>query len=229
MATLYEYFVKDGTQNLTTQQVWHFEKEGVKQGDLTARLHLDFDANAKYVSFFIPEMPNVVCPEAIALNTVAEILAWPETLVGVQTGMGKEVKEAQELMFTGQVYLYSERPVSDDFKIQFTAEANKFGQKLTFRSVEYANAREKWERPLAFISHDSRDKIDIAEPIALRLQKLMCPVWYDQFSLRIGDSLRESIERELRKCKKCVLTLTLNFLAIQGGCNENMTQYSLGN
>jgi TIR domain len=44
----------------------------------------------------------------------------------------------------------------------------------------------------------------------------MCPVWYDQFSLRVGDSLRESIERGLTECSKCILILTKNFLGNEG-------------
>jgi hypothetical protein len=206
MASLHEYFVKDGAQNLTTQQTWLLTNvEGVNVGELTARLHLDFDANAKYISFFIPEMPDVAGPEAFALNKVAEILKWPETQVGVQAGMGEERKDARELVFTGQIYLYSERPVPEEFKARLIAEARAVGHKLTFRSVEYMNERNKWEKPRAFISHDSRDKTSIAEPIALQLQKFMCPVWYDQFSLRVGDSLRESIEGGLKECHKCIL------------------------
>ena len=32
------------------------------------------------------------------------------------------------------------------------------------------------EKPVAFISHDNRDKLEIARKIALGLQKRMCPV-----------------------------------------------------
>jgi hypothetical protein len=78
------------------------------------------------------------------------------------------------------------------------------------------NERNKWEKPRAFICHDSRDKDSIAEPIAVQLQRLMCPVWYDQFSLRVGDSLRESIERGLKESSKCILVLTRNFLGNEG-------------
>jgi hypothetical protein len=78
------------------------------------------------------------------------------------------------------------------------------------------NERNKWEKPRAFISHDSRDKTSIAEQIAVQLQRLMCPVWYDQFSLRVGDSLRESIETGLKECHKCILVLTPNFLNNKG-------------
>ena len=42
------------------------------------------------------------------------------------------------------------------------------------------------------------------------------PVWYDEYSLQVGDSLRENIERGLREARKCVLILSPNFLANKG-------------
>jgi hypothetical protein len=53
-----------------------------------------------------------------------------------------------------------------------------------------ATKRNTSERPRAFISHDSRDKEKIAEPLAAALQNFMCPVWFDKFSLKVGDSLK---------------------------------------
>lgn len=216
MASLHEYFVKDA-RTLTVHQTWPIVKaSGVKLGEVTARVHYDFEANARYISFFIPEMPEVSCPEAIVLNKIEEILRWPETRVAVQGGIGGDRKDARELMFTGQIYLYSERPVSEAQIARLNAEAKVVGHKLTFRSISYMSERNRWEKPRAFISHDSRDKTDIAEPIAIQLQKLMCPVWYDEFSLRVGDSLRESIERGLKECSKCIFVLTPNFLGNGG-------------
>jgi hypothetical protein len=110
MASLHEYFVRDGAQNLTNQRIWALtHRDGRKLGEVTARLHLDFDANAKYVSLFIPDIPGVECPEVLALNRVAEILTWPEKEVGVQFALGGEKKDSKDLIFTGQIYLYSER------------------------------------------------------------------------------------------------------------------------
>jgi hypothetical protein len=74
----------------------------------------------------------------------------------------------------------------------------------------------KRERPAAFICHDSRDKERIARPIAEGLSRLACPVWYDEFSLDVGDHLRESIERGLKEAKKCILVLSPKFLANSG-------------
>lgn len=217
MASLREYFFKDGANNLTMHETWPVtNNEGVKSGDLTARLHLDFEANAKYISFFFPEMSDVDCPEAIALNEVEKFLEWPETQIGIQAGLGEESNDAGNLVFTGQIYLYSERPVPDNLKARLIAEARGVGHRLTFRSSQYVIDRNKWERPRAFISHDSLDKTIIAGPLAQKLQRFMCPVWYDEFSLRVGDSLRENIERGLKECEKCIIVITPNFIRNDG-------------
>jgi hypothetical protein len=41
-------------------------------------------------------------------------------------------------------------------------------------------------------------------------------VWYDEFSLQVGDSLREGIESGLKSCHMCIFILTPNFLS-KGG------------
>ena len=95
-------------------------------------------------------------------------------------------------------------------------KARELGHELQFRGEAFRAERSKYEKPLAFISHDSRDKDIIAKKIAIRLQTMLCPVWYDEFSLKIGDNLRESIEKGLKECKKCVLILSPNFLSNKG-------------
>ncbi len=129
---------------------------------------------------------------------------------------GDEPKNAKDLVFTGQIYLYSERPVPPDLKRHLIEVSKAKGHHLTFRNTEYMEARNKFEKPRAFIAHDSRDKKAIAEPIALQLQRWMCPVWFDQYSLKVGDSLRASIEQGLKDCPKCILVLTPNFLSNEG-------------
>jgi hypothetical protein len=86
---------------------------------------------------------------------------------------------------------------------------------VQFRSEKHVLERSKHETPLAFISHDSEDK-EIAKKIAIGLQKMICPVWYDEFQLKVGDNLREKIEKGLKECKKCVLILSRNFFSNNG-------------
>jgi hypothetical protein len=51
----------------------------------------------------------------------------------------------------------------------------------------------------------------------------MCPVWFDEFSLQVGDRLRESIERGLREARRCVLVITPNFIANRGWTREEFS------
>jgi hypothetical protein len=45
---------------------------------------------------------------------------------------------------------------------------------------------------------------------------MSCLVWYDEFSLNVGDSIRTSIEKGLKHCKKCILVLSPNFISNSG-------------
>ena len=45
-----------------------------------------------------------------------------------------------------------------------------------------------------FISHASEEKADFVRPLAHALKKQGLRVWYDEFSLKPGDSLRRSID-----------------------------------
>lgn len=62
-----------------------------------------------------------------------------------------------------------------------------------------------------FISHAHEDKQDIAAPLANALREHGLGVWYDEFSLSLGDSLRTSIDRGLRESRFGVVILSPNF------------------
>lgn len=49
----------------------------------------------------------------------------------------------------------------------------------------------KWD---VFISHSSEDKDSIVRELANLLDKLGVKVWYDEFSLKVGDSLTQKID-----------------------------------
>lgn len=115
-----------------------------------------------------------------------------------------------------RVFIYAETSFTEAEIAGLIDAAGKLGHELQFRDAAYANRRTVWEKPLAFISHDSRDKESIARPIALNLQRKTCPVWYDEFSLQLGANLRESIEKGLKECKKCILVLSPNLLNNRG-------------
>lgn len=59
-----------------------------------------------------------------------------------------------------------------------------------------------------FISHASEDKDAVVRPLALALQDFGLSVWYDEFELRIGDSLRQKIDRGLARSHFGVVVLS---------------------
>jgi hypothetical protein len=62
-----------------------------------------------------------------------------------------------------------------------------------------------------FICHASEDKDSFVRPLAEKLREYHLEVWYDEFSLTIGDSLRESIDRGLLKSRYGIVVLSPNF------------------
>ena len=64
-----------------------------------------------------------------------------------------------------------------------------------------------------FISHASEDKDAIVRPLANALISCGLKVWYDEFTLRIGDSLRQKIDRGLSKSRVGLVVLSPSFIA----------------
>ena len=66
-----------------------------------------------------------------------------------------------------------------------------------------------------FISHASEDKATFVRPLAEALRNRRLEVWYDEFVLNPGDSLRQSIEEGLASCDYGVVIVSEAFFAKQ--------------
>ncbi len=64
-----------------------------------------------------------------------------------------------------------------------------------------------------FISHASEDKDDVARPLAEALRKNGLSVWYDEFELRIGDSLRRKIDKGIANSNFGVIVISRDFIS----------------
>jgi hypothetical protein len=73
----------------------------------------------------------------------------------------------------------------------------------------------------AFISHAAEDKNDLVRPLAKRLRDLGFSIWYDEFELKVGDSLRRSIDRGLANSRFGIVVLSTAFFS------KNWPQYEL--
>ena len=72
-----------------------------------------------------------------------------------------------------------------------------------------------------FISHASEDKDTVVRPLANALKSAGLRVWYDEFELNIGDSLRRKIDRGLASSRFGVVVLSKAFF------DKGWTNYEL--
>ena len=64
-----------------------------------------------------------------------------------------------------------------------------------------------------FISHAGEDKDEVVRPLATALRELGVAVWYDEFELKIGDSLRRKIDAGLVGSRFGIVVLSSSFFA----------------
>lgn len=72
-----------------------------------------------------------------------------------------------------------------------------------------------------FISHAWEDKHDVADPLNAALTRLGLSVWYDTTAMRIGSSLRQSIDEGVANSAFAVLVISPDFL------KKGWTRYEL--
>ena len=119
---------------------------------------------------------------------------------------------------------YVSTSVKIGYEISFTRH---FYEPQLMRSREEIRAELTLEGPEefkhydVFICHATEDKDDIARPLANALIAQNLRVWYDEFELRIGDSLRRKIDIGLTGSRFGVVIISHSFFA------KNWTQYEL--
>lgn len=64
-----------------------------------------------------------------------------------------------------------------------------------------------------FISHASEDKDAVARPLAEALRKNGLTVWYDEFELKIGDSLRRKIDKGIANSNFGIIVISRDFIS----------------
>jgi hypothetical protein len=74
---------------------------------------------------------------------------------------------------------------------------------------EYDNETREYD---VFISHASEDKDDVVRPLAMALKSEGLSVWFDEFELKIGDSLRRKIDKGLSNSRFGIVVLSKDFI-----------------
>ena len=190
----------------------------LNNSQIIGTLHLDFVSNSKFISYYIADKKINLHDPGLQdfLSNINSILDLSKK-VSVSGGLFFEYQRTDEKMiFTNIVYIYSNTTFSEQEKNIYIQNAYNKGLILLIRDSVYIKKREELEKPRAFISHDSRDKNDFVRPLCENLRSRLCTVWYDEFSLRVGNNLRESIEDGIKKCNKCIVIISPAFLSNKG-------------
>jgi hypothetical protein len=217
MATLFEYFSSDFSSGLKFDQPMSLTITEVHSGEVTKvdfkkKVILDDPGSTRLMVFYIQETELV---EEICSTLIRDYDKIVEESLGLDV-IGGYVNDMtaglHKTVFSRRIYFYSENELSSEALARLNTKATEQELFITIRSLQYQEKRNTVNKPLAFISHDSKDKEHIARPIAQKLSSRLCTVWYDEYSMKVGDSLRNSIEKGIKETKKCIIILTPNFL-----------------
>lgn len=131
-----------------------------------------------------------------------------------QEALRKEEKKERKKIYDtekkrGREQLSHQRAITQELRSQYSYKVNEAPSKS--RNVKYD----------VFISHASEDKEDFAKPLVEALQAAGYKVWYDEFTLKVGDSLRRSIDNGLKNSRYGIVVFSNAFFA------KNWTQYEL--
>jgi flagellar biosynthesis chaperone FliJ len=106
----------------------------------------------------------------------------------------------------------------DEQKSQLDILINQnYSSKQVHESIEFLENKEYD----FFISHASEDKDDIVRNLADSLKANGFEVWYDEFELKIGDSLRKKIDEGLINSRYGIVIISPSFV------KKNWTEYEL--
>ena len=132
-----------------------------------------------------------------------------------QVALGKEEEKERKKLHDAEKkrereQLNHQRAITQELRSQYSLRNQPSNPQIT-REVNYD----------AFISHASEDKDTFVKPLVEALQSNGYKVWYDEFTLKVGDSLRRSIDNGLINSRYGIVVLSSAFFA------KNWTQYEL--
>lgn len=220
MRNLREYFDNDFKHTNSLDSEINFEINNTENGIITysktilivKKVRDDLINSCRLLTYYMDQDCDIFNVLTALLNNLDEQISNCEVVSSIGFNPEDINFGIHKNIYSQRIYFYSKAILTEQEKAKINLICNEKNIYLTIRGTEYMNSKLNMEKPLSFISHDSRDKELIAKPIADGLNSRLCTVWYDEYSLKPGMSLRESIEDGIKSTKKCILILTENFL-----------------
>lgn len=157
-------------------------------------------------------------------NIKKKIADYQKQIASKSVDLGKKRQEFRKFEENGQKKFQKEqlefhRKLEQDIqnqknKLEFLVSQN-YSSKTKIKNKE--NESKEFD---FFISHASEDKDDIVRDLAEALKDNGFEVWYDEFELKIGDSLRKKIDNGLSKSRFGIVIIS-PFFVKKTGQNTN--------
>lgn len=219
MATVKQLYTETA-KALNAEVSWTMQGPDGKNPQLIhGKISYLLEEHTRYWSFYFPEGCPYACVEyVLRMPDTARCVITEEIPVQQTIGFANspERYDLSSLPFSGRIYLYIDAALTQNERNQIVELGESLSLSIVIRDRNYLTKLVDLAKPQAFISHDSRDKDALVRPLAEALSIRLCSVWYDEYSLKVGDSLRENIERGLREAKKCIVILSPSFIANGG-------------
>jgi hypothetical protein len=139
--------------------------------------------------------------------------------------IAKDVSAATARLHAAQQRLHREQSHEQQALLEIVKREQKAAHEAQARRLVELTTQATLSREAtgydAFISHASEDKEDLVRPLANQLLGAGFRIWFDEFELKVGDSLRRSIDRGLSSSRFGIVVFSPSFFA------KNWPQYEL--
>jgi TIR domain len=157
-------------------------------------------------------------------NTLVDQLKTCHDGVGMTWGNMNPImddKESlEESVFTSKIYIFTDTLTRDRNSIRSMFKEHKMDAII----VDDERWAAQWEeaKPDAFICHDHRDQAEFADPLYAQLALMPLKIFYDKYSIRLGDDLVEKIEIGLAECRYAIILISKRLLENRAWASHEM-------
>jgi hypothetical protein len=136
--------------------------------------------------------------------------------------LSKDLARATQSLHMAQQELSKEQEREQKRRLDYIDSQSRLNEALYLASLQSSIAQSQNDSSIepsarfdAFISHSTEDKEALVRPLADALISAGYRIWYDEFQLKVGDSLRRSIDRGLATSRFGIVILSPSFFAKQ--------------
>jgi len=214
MTTIREYFDTD-QKALNAQREWDLKSKDGLAINILCKLSYKLEDKLKYFSFFFPRecdfnaIKFILDTEEVKSGKIDEY----ENIQEVNFLDNPESTKLSECTFVKNIFIYIDRVFIEEEKSILNEYAKIIGLKIIIRDENYAKENAILSKPLAFISHDFKDKNSIVRELANEMISLNCPTWYDEYTLQLGDNLKEKIDEGIANTEYSIVILSKNYIS----------------